>query len=338
MLSIQEAAVRRRLDDDELYLRMQNALAEMETELLRLCAEAKSEQMRNDLKRIVAAGGKRLRSALAYLCYQMGQRRTGQLESSPCPILSLMCMLELMHTASLIHDDVVDGAEMRRGVVTINGTSGRLAAVASGDFLLAKAMEKLRYYQGTGINEALATVSAEMCLGEFQQQRSRYDLHAQNEMLYFLQIRRKTSCFLAASCYTGALAGGMHPNEADPLRRYGDRFGLAFQLMDDLLDFKGAPAFGKQPGRDIQSGIFTLPILVLKDTLPDELLHLLEQRHKTSREVRTVLDFVCGTDALQHTAERVRRYAGEAGDALSSFKDTPEKAALVKLSDALMER
>ena len=121
-----------------------------------------------------------------------------------------MCMLELMHTASLIHDDVVDDAPLRRGVETIHQTSGRHAAVQSGDFLLARAMEYLHLYRGTGINEALADISLQMCLGEFQQMEHLFHIKAQTQEIYFEQIRRKTAYLLATSCYTGAIAGGLN--------------------------------------------------------------------------------------------------------------------------------
>lgn len=178
-----------------------------------------------------------------------------------------MCMLELMHTASLIHDDVVDSADKRRNVPTITATSGRQAAVQCGDYLLAKAMERLSLYRGSGINETLAQVSSEMCFGEFYQQRTLFSLHAQTLETYYDQIRRKTACLLPASCYTGALSGRVSQEKAGYLAKYGEYLGLAFQIKDDILDFCADPGFGKKAGQDLRNGIFTLPILLVKEEL-----------------------------------------------------------------------
>jgi heptaprenyl diphosphate synthase len=171
-----EADIREGIGDEALYRGLRAALAATEKELLRICGAAGAERMRGDLGRIVGAGGKRLRPALAYLCRRADAARGEALRALP-----LLCMLERMHSGSLRHDDVVDDAAKRRGVASVNASSGVRTAVQSGDFLLAKAMEKLDCYRGTGINEMLAAVSAEMCRGELLQQRVRYDADAQSE-------------------------------------------------------------------------------------------------------------------------------------------------------------
>ncbi|MDR1573267.1 MAG: polyprenyl synthetase family protein, partial [Clostridiales Family XIII bacterium] len=263
-IDLRDAAVRKQLGDGTLHRGMRKALDATERELLRLCDEAEAERMRGDARRVIGAGGKRLRPALAYLCWHMGAPAGERLRVVP-----LMCMLELMHTASLIHDDVVDGAAKRRGVASINASSGRLAAVQSGDFLLAKAMEKLQYYRGTGVNETLAAVSAEMCRAELLQQRLRCDADAQNEASYYAQLHGKTASLLSASCRTGALAGGLSDGAAGRLGRFGERFGLAFQILDDILDFEAETVYGRPSGQDIRNGVLTLPVLLCKGEWPE---------------------------------------------------------------------
>ncbi|MDR0817766.1 MAG: polyprenyl synthetase family protein [Clostridiales Family XIII bacterium] len=298
--------------------------------------------------RMISAGGKRLRPSLAYLCYKMGSGSIGHIigsgnrkssvksDTDRKPIMPLMTMLELMHTASLIHDDVVDDAHIRRGTGTINAAKGKAFAVNAGDFLLAKAMTQLHHYRGTGINEALAGVSAEMCLGEFQQRRTAFDLDAQSEYLYLLQIRRKTASLLAASCYCGALAGGLSEEHAEALRCFGERFGTAFQMLDDLKDYSDDA--GKDAGQDIRSGIFTLPVLLLKDRLPDEIRKLLETRDKDEADICRIMDYVRSTDALLTAREQISRLSGEAMEALTLFPcpDRSEKSALIQLADSII--
>jgi geranylgeranyl pyrophosphate synthase len=305
----------------------------MEEELLRLCDEAEAERMREDARRVICAGGKRLRPALAYLCWQMGAPAGKRLQ-----IVPLMCMLELMHTASLIHDDVVDGAAKRRGVASVNASSGRLAAVQSGDFLLAKAMEKLQHYRGTGVNETLAAVSAKMCRAELRQQRLRCEPDAQDEEIYYAQIRGKTASLLSASCRTGALAGGLPEEAADGLERFGDRFGLAFQILDDILDFRAEAAFGRPSGQDIRNGVLTLPVLLCKASWPEAVRRLLSKRDKTEGDIRRIVDCVHETDALARAADRIELHCEEARAALISLQNRSEKLALARLAETLAKR
>ncbi|SHI03819.1 heptaprenyl diphosphate synthase [Sporobacter termitidis DSM 10068] len=288
--------------------------------------------MQSDLERIIASGGKRLRPVLAYLCYRMGS-------DDRYPIQPLMCMLELMHTASLIHDDVVDNAVLRRGCATINATSGVDAAVQSGDFLLAEAMGYLHFYKGTGINEALVQASTEMCLGELRQLIARYESDYQTREEYFFQIYRKTASLIAASCFTGAVAGGLPESKANMLRVYGEKLGVAFQLCDDLLDFSEKQEFGKKPGQDLQNGIFTLPVLyLLEEEVPAAVKTRFRAKDKDDGDIRWLIDYVRASKALDYTKMVIRQKTAEAVDALRDFPQSKEKAALKELAVRLSGR
>lgn len=321
--------IRKKAESDALYWELQELLGGMDKELLSVCdAEG---PMGAELERIVAAGGKRLRPMLAALCYRMGGR-------TDFDIQPLMTMLELMHTASLIHDDVVDNADLRRGRRTINRSRGNAAAVQSGDFLLAKAMERLHIYRGTPINETLAEVSAQMCVGELQQQKLRFDARAQTLDLYLTQIKRKTASLMAASCRTGAIAGGMDIEHAGMLGIYGEKLGMAFQFRDDMLDFSEEAVSGKAAGQDLKSGVFTLPIIRLLETgVPESVRGLIMKRDKTCEEISRLVDDVRRTDALAYTEKAVREKIGEAVEALQCFPVSPEKSALARLAQALAE-
>jgi geranylgeranyl pyrophosphate synthase len=325
------ADLRERIGDEALHGGLCCALTAMEGELLRLCDEAESARMRGDLNRIIGAGGKRLRPSLAYLC-----RHADVSRGRARRVVPLMCMLELMHTASLIHDDVADDAAKRRGVASINGSTGKLAAVQSGDFLLAKAMEKLEYYRGTGINETLAAVSAEMCRGELRQLRVRYDAEAQNEAFYYAQIKSKTASLLSASCRTGALAGGLSADATAGLARFGERFGLAFQILDDVLDYKAEESFGRPAGQDLRNGVLTLPVFLCGPARSPSLRRLLSKREKTRREIQSVVEYVRGTGALERAADRIALHCEEACAALATLRKGPVTFALARLAEALL--
>ncbi len=314
-----------------LYGEMTDMLREMEALLKTLC-HSEQTKMSADLERMILAGGKRLRPSLAWTCWKLG---TGE----KLEILPLMCMLELMHTASLIHDDVVDDAPLRRGVSTIHETSGRHAAVQSGDFLLARAMEYLHIYRGTGINEALAEISAQMCLGEFQQMKSLFDPCAQTQEIYYEQIKRKTAYLIAVSCYTGALAGGLLKSQALALRSFGEQIGMAFQLKDDILDITGTDALGKQRGQDLKKGIFTLPLLYAFENKPSESMEALAaKREKDQQDVDELLEYITASKGVEYAEFQIRILSQQAVRSLTGIPDGPEKDALIEMAQTLRKR
>ena len=341
-----QSQIKKQLNNDSLFDLMQSAIKEMEAQLKTLC---RSDQiaMSEGLERMVMAGGKRLRPSLAWTCHQIGCRNSHsksllsdtECKSRPLEIIPLMCMLELMHTASLIHDDVVDDAPTRRGVATIHQTSGRHGAVQSGDFLLGRAMEYLHLYRGTGINEALAEISLQMCLGEFQQMENLFCVEKQTLETYFEQIKRKTAYLLACSCYCGGIAGGLSKEECEALRRYGEQIGIAFQLKDDILDFTGTKSFGKQNGQDLKRGIFTYPVLYsFKNNPNQEMIRLAEKREKTEEELKTLLQYVHDSKGVEHTEFQIRVCSHEAIRALDVISDCPGKQALIKMAQTLVKR
>ena len=321
--------IEKRIRSSAVYSDLQIILQQL-SDSLKAMAECAGSLMSADLSLMLTSGGKRLRPMLAYMCYRMGG-------SHGRDIMPLMCMLELMHTASLIHDDVVDGAGIRRGKTTINNQRGNFTAVQSGDFLLAKAMELLKTYKGTGINEMLADVSYNMTIGELTQQDTRYRLEKQSTETYFGLIRKKTALLLAASCWCGAVASGMNPEDAQYLYNYGEKLGIAFQLRDDLIDYSDKS--GKLPGQDLRNGTFTLPVLTLTESgVPDSIKELLTKREKTESEVQTLIKYVKDSDALLIAEQTVASISREAILELEEFPNSQEKKALSELVLSLAGR
>lgn len=309
---------------------LRRQLDDMEEMLLSACDEA-GKPMCDDLRRVIGAGGKRLRPTLAWLCWRMSGGKT--------EILPLMCILEMMHTASLIHDDVVDNACQRRNTPTINAQRGAYAAVQCGDFLLAKSLEYVKPYREMGIAKVLSELSTQMCLGEFQQMGGLYSVKEQTIARYEAQIKQKTAYFFGASCYCGALAGGASQRQAASLRRFGEYLGIAFQMEDDLLDFAPDARTGKPAGQDIRNGIFTIPVLHAVKECPDErIVALLEKREKNEGETEEILNFIEQVGGIRYTREQILAYSGKAIDSLQDFPDTEEKAMLCDMVYKLVER
>ena len=266
----------------------------LEKQLKKIC-ETPNTGMKEDLERVILAGGKRLRPALAQAAYALG-------DAPKLPILPLMVMIELMHTASLIHDDVVDQGMVRRNVPTINATSGDLKAVRAADFILGRAMELLKIYKGSGINERLAKVSEQMCIGELDQLDT---LNTEfSEEAYFRMIEKKTALFIEAAAYTGAVAGGCSAEVIKAMEVYGYNIGVAFQIKDDILDFAGTEKFGKSIGQDEKKGLATLPKII----------------------------------GLEEAQKRVKAYSEKAISALEIIKNGTSKKAFIEMAKQLENR
>lgn len=271
----------------------------LEDQLEKICF-SQNEQMKNDLMRVLLAGGKRLRPALSWAAYNLLTDTPP--EGKQYPILPLMVMIELMHSASLIHDDVVDKADVRRNVATINATSGDKMAVKSADFILGRAMELLKVYKGSGIDERLASVSEQMCLGELDQLEN---LHKDiSEEQYIQQIERKTALFIEAAAACGGMARGLDEEAIRCLEQYGYHIGMAFQIKDDILDEIGGEEFGKQKNQDRKRGLKTLPQII----------------------------------GLAKSEEAVKAHSDQAIQALQKLPESSAKNDLVKMAKILVER
>lgn len=303
------------------------ALEEMGERLLELCSGA--GELEEDLRRILGAGGKHLRPALAWVCFSLA--------GGGGEILPLMCMLELMHTASLIHDDFIDGAPVRRGEATISAKSGGAAAVRAGDYLLSRAMTFLKVYRGSGINEALSEVSQEMCRGELEQRAGLFHVRWMTRETYFSRIRAKTALLMAESCRSGAVAGAAQEDVSHALWEYGLHLGLAFQLRDDLLDWLPDSCTGKAPMQDLRSGVITLPMLIAARKRGGELSVLLEKKEKTPEEIRRCAQLVLAGDAMERTRSELRTEGELALAALDGLPHSAEREALRMLAGTIME-
>jgi heptaprenyl diphosphate synthase len=302
------------------------ALSLLEQYLSDLC-DGDSPDVSRQTRRVILAGGKRLRPRLAWLCGQLGGASTQRL-------LPLMAILELMHTASLIHDDVVDDAAERRGEATIQTVLGEQAAVQCGDFLLARAMELLHIYQDTEIGPAIARTFTQMCRGELAQAAAAERPAGQTVVGYFRRMRAKTACLISTCCKTGALAAGLEGAPVQALARYGLHLGMAFQLRDDLLDFAHPAHTGKPRGQDLRRGIRTLPVFYALEHDP-QLAQALAAPVDGQAQGNELLARVCRSGGLAYTQRAVERSARAALAALSPLAHRPGAQTLADYADTL---
>lgn len=242
----------------------------------------------------LTAGGKRLRPLLVLLC-------AGEAEGDQ-PMRAAGAV-ELVHTATLVHDDVVDRASLRRGHETVFAARGRATATATGDFVFSRAFALLAQNRDEEQVRVLADACLALAVGELAQRRDAYRTDVSAER-YVLRCRLKTASLFAGACRLGALAGGRSAAAADALEAFGQDLGVAFQMLDDLLDVTGpASRTGKHRGTDLLDGTVTLPLIVAREQDPG--LARLDLRAVTTRErAEEVCDRIAASGALVETRAR----------------------------------
>ncbi len=284
---------------------------------------------------IVAAGGKRLRPMLtlvsAKLCGYGGDRH-----------FALATCVEFIHTATLLHDDVVDESELRRGLKTANAVWGNKASVLVGDFLFARAFQLMVEDGSLAVLSILSNASAVISEGEVQQMVTANDTTT-SEQAYLDVIQAKTAALFAAACRIGAVVADRPDVEEEALDSYGLNLGIAFQLVDDMLDYSAAQkTLGKSVGDDFREGKITLPVvLAFRRGSEDERRfwrRTMEDLEQEPGDLVRAIELMAKRGALADTVARARHYGAIARDALGIFSDSPEKRALLEVIDFAIDR
>lgn len=284
---------------------------------------------------IIAAGGKRLRPILtlaaARLCGYEGERHIG-----------LAACVEFIHTATLLHDDVVDDSHLRRGLETANAVWGNKASVLVGDFLFSRAFQIMVADGSLKVLKILSDASAEIAEGEVGQLLTANNT-ATDEAAYMEVICAKTAVLFAAAAQVGGVVAEEPEERELALRIFGMNLGIAFQLVDDVLDYSAEQAsLGKTVGDDFREGKITLPI-VLAFAQGDETekafwRRCLEDLEQTDADIAEAMRLMHKYGALEEAMNRARGFAEKARQALAPFPDLPEKAALLDLAEFTVAR
>jgi octaprenyl-diphosphate synthase len=284
---------------------------------------------------IVSAGGKRLRPLLtlaaARLCGYRGDRH-----------LALAAAVEFIHTATLLHDDVVDASDLRRGRDTANAVWGNKPAVLVGDFLFARSFQLMIEDGSPRVLEILARTAAIIAEGEVHQLITANDT-ATTEAAYLEVVEAKTAALFAAASQVGAVIAERPAAEEEALERFGRNLGIAYQLVDDMLDFSARQSeFGKSVGDDFRDGKITLPILIALSRADAEerafWRRTLEDGEQGPDDLGRAIRLVERHGALAETRARAGHYAAAAAEALSIFADVPLRRALIETAAFTIER
>jgi octaprenyl-diphosphate synthase len=278
------------------------------------------------MRYIVKRKGKQLRPMFVLLCAKLG----GELKESSYRAASLV---ELLHTASLVHDDVVDDSAERRGFFSINALWKNKIAVLVGDYLLMKALLLALNNKEYQILEILAEAVKVMSEGELLQFEKSRKLNLSEEV-YFDIIKGKTASLLASACASGACTTFANQEEVDKLKNFGEKVGMAFQIKDDLFDY-GSANIGKPTGNDIKEKKLTLPLIYTLNNCSAEIrkkiIYIVKNENTQKDKVKFVIDHVVNEGGIRYATEKMFAYRDEALSILHQFPDSDVRQALEEL-------
>ena len=284
--------------------------------LLTIATHSPVEQLTTIAKHIIHAGGKRLRPALTLLCAWA----TGEVNDRS---ILYAAVAELTHTASLLHDDVIDDAEMRRGKAAANRLWGNVATIMCGDYLLSQVFSMLAADGNISVLRTFAHASRCMCAGQLLELQHSYNVELSEEQ-YMHIIRMKTAELIATACRAGAISADSDEEMHQLFYNYGLSLGIAFQIVDDLLDLTGAiDTLGKPAGHDLREGKITLPLIrliaVASDDVRKSIFEALRKRTINDEFITALREMIIehGIDAYTRTV--ARKYAQQACDAIASL-------------------
>jgi len=313
-----ESEVRGRLDEVEAALEK--------------AVRADSDMLAQTASHLLKAGGKRFRPMLVLLAGYFGDPRDPRLIPGSVSI-------ELVHQATLYHDDVIDEADARHGVQAANVRWTNTVAILTGDYLFARASE-ISTDLGTDICALLARTIATLCDGQIREVEAAGRLE-QTEGAYMEIIRRKTGTLIATSCRLGGMLSDAPLGSLDVLEEFGEALGLAFQLSDDIMDLVASEReLGKEPGQDLREGVFTLPVLhaLGSDAHGDELRELLSSGRAEEAGLPGALEIVRSPENLAHSRAAVVAEVDRARELAGRLPEATARTALVQLAEYLAAR
>lgn len=315
--------------------KIKNILKEVDAELERL-VNVDDAFVRECALNTIRAGGKRLRPIFVILSAQYFGVKNED-------IVKFASIMELVHTASLIHDDVNDNSDLRRGRPTINATYDNNVAVHIGVYILIEALKKVYEVPHTKeLLQILTHTAVEMARGEVAQLASMFDTEQTIES-YNYRIERKTALLIAICCQTGAILSDASPEEVDAFYRFGHHLGMAFQIKDDMLDLLPADdKIGKPIGHDLESGLINLPtILLLQKDFPEkaEIVSRIRARFPNGKEdFDFIIPFITQDEIVGACEDTILYHIDAAKDILDGFADNATRDLLYQTADYIYER
>src|SRR5579859_181235 len=283
----------------------------------------------------LSSPGKRLRTALTLLSGKLGDYLFEKL-------LLVSVAFEMVHLATLIHDDIIDHADTRRGIPTVNAHWGEGVAILLGDYFFARTAGIIADLDDTRVIRLFSETVATVCEGTILETLSagQFDLSVD---AYLERISRKTACLMAACCKGGAIVSNATPEQADALYHFGLNLGIAFQIVDDVLDYTGSEeTIGKTAGNDLRQGLITLPLIYALQTQNnghrDEIRQLTTTKDSSDARFQAIIHWVAQGPGIHAALDEAERFALRARKALSIFPESKDHDVLDELTYFVLER
>lgn len=302
----------------------------VETNLKRVC-ESESSYSNHLTQYLISRGGKRLRPLLVIL--------TSANRAAIEEIVDVATAAELIHTASLVHDDIVDDSSLRRGVQTINNKWNNSVAVLVGDYLFAKAFEILSDQKGNVMKHYTNAISL-MSIGELEQLGNRFNPQKTREQ-YYQEVYGKTSILISTCCKTGGIISNMSDTEVESLSYYGREIGYAFQIVDDILDIRGdVSSLGKPVFKDLLEGNVTLPMIELLDASSSKGLieEIIFEKKFNEENLKFIYNQINEYDVISNTFDTAKNHVKNALLSLEKINDFPQKERLKTIAEFIIKR
>ena len=283
---------------------------------------------------IIKRKGKQMRPMFVFLCAKIFNNTK---EST----YTAASLIELLHTATLVHDDVIDEANFRRGVFSINALWKNKVSVLVGDFLLSRGLLLAVEKEEFGLLKIVSKAVKEMSEGELLQIEKTRRLNI-TEDIYFDIIRKKTAALISACCESGAASSGTSEENINLMKEFGEKVGIAFQIKDDLFDYTQSPLIGKPTGLDIREKKMTLPLIYTLNNISKQekrfIINTIKNDSKNSKKIERIILLVKETKGLEFAEEKMNDYYNEALGFLEKIKDSEAKTSLIELVKYVVKR
>lgn len=293
--------------------------------------KCKEKIVENAILELINSGGKLLRPAFLIIAARFGEFKEDE-------VYPLAAVLEMLHMATLVHDDIVDDSKLRRGSETVQAKYGKDYAVYIGDFLFCRCFKILSEHSTLKNIKVDSNVMSRICLGEIDQFSSKYNVQVSVKK-YLKRISSKTAELFALSFYSGAMASGCDYKLCRKLSNIGHEIGMAFQIIDDILDYTGdEKTVGKSIGNDIKQGIYTLPLIYVLEKKNSELSFLLDKGSFEEKDLRDIANTVKVFGGIEKSRVLAERYTNRAFNLINTLTDGENKNILLKTTEKLLVR
>lgn len=320
-----------RVSTTDFMAPIQHLIPQVES-LMRAQAAGAHPELRAALNLLLSSGGKRVRPAVALLS-------GGMLRGEEDRLITLAAAIELLHTATLVHDDLIDGALLRRGIATLNAQWTPAATVLTGDYVFARAAMLAADTDSVGVMHLFAETLATIVNGELTQLFSSRGLASREN--YFNRIYAKTASMFELATEAAAMLSPVDRRTQKKMRSFGYHIGIAFQIMDDVLDLTGEQTtVGKPVASDLRQGLFTLPVLNFMLTDPDnsELKAIIEGKRVSDERMDVLVDLIRESGGIESAVEEARGYVDSALDILEDMPEGNERQSLAELAGYFVSR